>query len=422
MVHQMLQERNGFNKFEENDQTQSLLDTQSKSTRKTERWEMENVKEKATKEKMVNVFKEELDFSTMQQSCPEKEALQLQTDTSLQRVRTLQTQTSLQTKRSPQRKTTLQTGASAETFLCTEYARWETSLSENQLLSWAVTFLSRQSDGREFLLFCSVSSNLQRELQSNNNKLSLHLATEGDIITLGESLNRTHSVHHIENLSNVEEYFFQIGYKISDDQAVVVEAERLHFFFREYEIKQDCKIQIVSNFMSITPHILCSVKQTPDSENNSPVEHGDPRINVWKRSHHNPDEIIDGRPKWCAIKVVRSGQEETLDFDRLNPHRSFVAEFEEEFDNTDWRYNNTVLKMIADLNCETTVTLGDRKLKPDDEKKYLEEYYEWQQFKQEVMQNPPRVRLRKMKADKTVKIRQTKIIISKIPRKDFLYN
>ena len=173
--------------------------------------------------------------------------------------------------------------------------------------------------------------------------------------------------------------------------------------------------------MSITPHIICSVEKTPYSENNAPVEHGDSQINVRKRSHHNPDEIIDGRPKWCAIKVARSGEEETLDFDRLNPHRSFVAEFEEEFDNTDWRYNNTVLKMMADLNCETIVTLGDRKLKPDDEKKYFQEYYEWQQFKKEVSQNPPRVRLRKMKADKTVKIRQTKII-SKIPRKDFLYN
>ena len=151
-----------------------------------------------------------------------------------------------------------------------------------------------------------------------------------------------------------------------------------------------------------------------------------------QRKHHNPDEIIDGRPKWCNIKVVRpardveddegkSREEETLDFDRLNPHRSFVAEFESEFDNADWRYNQTLLKMVADLNCETTVTLGNTRLKPEDETKYLEEYLKWQKYKKEVLfKNTPQVRLKRLKAEKMAKVQHHKII-SKILRKNSLY-
>ena len=44
-----------------------------------------------------------------------------------------------------------------------------------------------------------------------------------------------------------------------------------------------------------------------------------------------------------------------FDFDRLNPHQTFV----QEFDNKDWAYYHTALKMMADLNSEMMVTLGD---------------------------------------------------------------
>ena len=48
-----------------------------------------------------------------------------------------------------------------------------------------------------------------------------------------------------------------------------------------------------------------------------------------------------------------------FDFDRLNPHQTFVQEFEDRLDNKDWAYNHTVLKMMADLNSKMMVTLGD---------------------------------------------------------------
>ena len=37
-------------------------------------------------------------------------------------------------------------------------------------------------------------------------------------------------------------------------------------------------------------------------------------------------------------------------FDTLNPHQTFVQEFEDRLDNKDWAYNHTILKMMADLN------------------------------------------------------------------------
>ena len=65
--------------------------------------------------------------------------------------------------------------------------------------------------------------------------------------------------------------------------------------------------------------------------------------------------------------------EDTFDFDWLNPHRTFVQEFEDSFDNKDWAYKNTVLKMMADINSKALVTLGDSRLRPDLEEKMLEE-------------------------------------------------
>ena len=77
--------------------------------------------------------------------------------------------------------------------------------------------------------------------------------------------------------------------------------------------------------------------------------------------------------------------------------------------------------MKPPLSCESTVTLGDSRLKPEEERKYLAEYCQWQSRKRELSQFSPHVRLKKMKADKTVKIRQTRIV-SKILRKNFLYS
>lgn len=300
-------------------------------------------------------------------------------------------------------------GCGSGRLLCTVYARWETLLPGYNLAR-TVIFLTRQSDGRELLLFSSVSSNLQTELQKYNNKLLTHKSPSQNTIKVEGSLEKPESVVHVETLETLEDHLLSTDPPGGNCSNILVEAERLQSIFEEYEVKHESKVLIISKLNSASPKIVCYVEPAKE-----------PAL-VRKRSHHNPDEIIDGRPKWCEMKVSRpGGQEETLDFDRLNPHRSYVSEFEEEFDNTDWRYNKTLLKMVADLSCETTVTLGDSKINSTDEKKYLAEYLEWQKYKKEISQNSPKVRLKKMKADKTVKIRQNKII-SKILRKDFLYS
>ena len=59
----------------------------------------------------------------------------------------------------------------------------------------------------------------------------------------------------------------------------------------------------------------------------------------FARSHHKPDEIIDGKPKWSQVVLVRDkkgGKTEeslnkTLNIDRLNPTRLEMEELDENF-------------------------------------------------------------------------------------------
>ena len=183
-------------------------------------------------------------------------------------------------------------------------------------------------------------------------------------------------------------------------RSLLINAEDMTSLFEQFETKHNCRILVISK-LEEQSYVFCSVE--PRETINRVVKGQEKaeqfRKDPWNkkkfsavRKHHNPDEIIDGRAKWSAIKVSRTEsscykddfrREESLDFDRLNPHRTFVAEFEDEFDNSDWRYNHTVLKMLADLNSETAVVLGNSRLEPDLDKKYMEEYLEWQKYKRE---------------------------------------
>ena len=57
------------------------------------------------------------------------------------------------------------------------------------------------------------------------------------------------------------------------------------------------------------------------------------------RCHHKPDEIINGKPKWSQVLLVRDkkgGKSEeslnkTLNIDRLNPTRLEMEELDENF-------------------------------------------------------------------------------------------
>merc|ERR1719354_287568 len=195
---------------------------------------------------------------------------------------------------------------------------------------------------------------------------------------------------------------------------LVVESDVLTKLFEQFEVKHGCKIILVSKLEEKSPRVYCSVEteaawnnisgrtqvKDPGAEHfeltpvrteeddlnplNCPIKE-ESEANLSSRKHQNPDEIIQGRSKWTEMRFVRKRRldgedvehEDCFDFDRLNPHRTFVQEFEDSLDNTDWAYNHTVLKMMADLNSETMVTLGDSRLKPDLEEKMLKEHAEW---------------------------------------------
>ena len=50
-------------------------------------------------------------------------------------------------------------------------------------------------------------------------------------------------------------------------------------------------------------------------------------------------------------------------FQSLNRRNLVSQEFNDSIDNTNWTYNCTILKMMADLNSKTLVTLGDSRHK-----------------------------------------------------------
>ena len=58
----------------------------------------------------------------------------------------------------------------------------------------------------------------------------------------------------------------------------------------------------------------------------------------FERQHHPPDDIIDGKPKWSKVLLVREKtskedkkENKTLNIDRLNPTRTEMEELDDEY-------------------------------------------------------------------------------------------
>ena len=68
--------------------------------------------------------------------------------------------------------------------------------------------------------------------------------------------------------------------------------------------------------------------------------------------------------------------------------------------------------MMANLNSEALVTLGDSRLRPDLEEKMLKEYKEWEKYKRENKH-----KLKRLKSDKLVKNYKITKIVTKNLRK-----
>eukprot|EP00092_Neocalanus_flemingeri_P038731 GFUD01042173.1.p1 GENE.GFUD01042173.1~~GFUD01042173.1.p1 ORF type:complete len:229 (-),score=72.53 GFUD01042173.1:20-706(-) len=107
------------------------------------------------------------------------------------------------------------------------------------------------------------------------------------------------------------------------------------------------------------------------------------------RRHHPPDDIIDGKPKWTQIKIRRTEttpqggvtvSESEIDIDRLNPTRNMVEEIDDNF--TEGEVTQKILvNMMADLQTEVVVTLGDTRVDPKLEEQLMAENQKWECYK-----------------------------------------
>merc|ERR1719295_1511676 len=131
MVHQMLQERKEVNDLEA-DQHIHSQDVSSQPVR-----DIEFIREKVTREKIMMVFKKE-------ENLPAEPAEPVDPHDVV-----------------------------SEKYQCTSCGRWETLLPGFNLAR-TVTFLTRVTDHTELLLFSSASSKLPIELQKHNNKVLIH--------------------------------------------------------------------------------------------------------------------------------------------------------------------------------------------------------------------------------------------------------
>eukprot|EP00092_Neocalanus_flemingeri_P008675 GFUD01009345.1.p1 GENE.GFUD01009345.1~~GFUD01009345.1.p1 ORF type:complete len:222 (-),score=83.49 GFUD01009345.1:54-719(-) len=105
------------------------------------------------------------------------------------------------------------------------------------------------------------------------------------------------------------------------------------------------------------------------------------------RRHHPPDDIIDGKPKWAQIMIKRTGttpqggvSESEIDIDRLNPTRNMVEEIENNFIEGE-ETQKVVVNMMADLQTEVVVTLGDTRVDPKLEEQLMAENQKWECYK-----------------------------------------
>ena len=335
-------------------------------------------------------------------------------------------------------------------------AAWETNFKRKRTLAYQLTTSEEKTNGNEYFVFSPSSSVVVSELELNTD-IEVRLSGEHDSCAAEiEISNISESARVIINLSDLEQYFLLLG-SVEEDKNLhlIVESEVLTKLFEQFEVKHGCKIILVSKLEQKEPCVYCSVEmeaawnripvikkeELPEAEYYEDIQltpvkteedDSDPNCAIVdeseanpSRKNQNPDEIIEGRSKWTEMRFVRKRRlygedvehEDCFDFDRLNPHRTFVQEFEDSLDNTDWVYNHTVLKMMADLNSETLVTLGDSRLKPDLEERMLKEHAEWEKYKRENKHTYPQVKLKRLKSDKLVKSYKITKIVTKSLRK-----
>jgi len=318
-----------------------------------------------------------------------------------------------------------ETNETVQTLTVEKHATWKTVFMQQELKHFVI-FVTDLQKKTEYVIFSEVSAHFNG--LPPQTLLELYQNTKEESAELQCSENGLHEkVIVVRSLSSLEQYLFRMGSEDKLEGYLILEAASLTNILEQFETKHNSKVIVINKLNQDDPYVYCSIEPSETWQRIAKMEEQKEGFTIPSmiRKSHNPDEIIDGRPKWSAMKVIRNevgnSKEESFDFDRLNPHRTFIQEFEDKYDNSDWVYNNTVLKMLSDLNSETVVVLGNTRLDAESEKKHMTEYLEWQKYKRENKHTYPHVRLKKLKADKLIKTNHYKIISKNLRKSQTLY-
>jgi hypothetical protein len=276
-------------------------------------------------------------------------------------------------------------------FQYTHHAEWRMDFHEEPVTYIAV-FL--QSDSRELIVFCPPTA-APALADLPDPAVTVTCLSPGEGTLSHPRLPGAGRLTVLEDLSTFEEHFLGLGWS-NGTNTMLVEAQRLQTLFSSFERKHNSRVMVIPKLEAEPAYITCVVT-SEETRGRLEVlarqgrEHPEGASEVVEEQPCNPDEIIDGRPKWSKLRQVRKRRhktdteeeevEEVLNFDRLNPHRSHIPEMDDNFENGRGEYQRVALKMMADLQVKTCVPLGDIRLGPEVEARARREMEEWQDFK-----------------------------------------
>jgi len=299
-------------------------------------------------------------------------------------------------------------------------AEWIFRIFDEEIKYTSACVAATSTNEFHLILFKHWLHNLSKE-ELKNYKIVLRPIDETSGTLAHPTLPGNVNVTLIKDLSSLEENIFNMG--DSSSEVFMVDFTILEELVRQFEVKHESQCMVVPKF-ECSPKKICTdiskmsvidlIEKVRHLQESSEPEESD----VASRTHYNPDEIIEGRPKWTKMTQMcpQMKSETSLDFDRLNPHRSFIPEFDDNFKNEEAQYQKVALKMMADLQCELFVPIGDAKIAPDVEEKAMAEYLKWEEYKKRNKREDEPTIVRRKKVE--VKVKRLKCILPKNLRKD----
>ena len=272
-------------------------------------------------------------------------------------------------------------------FRYVQHADWRMEFHEQDIAYLAI-FL--EAGSKEVVVFASPATELA---MAEEVEVTVEAGAAGEVRLVHPCLPAPLEVLLLQDLSTLEEHFLRLG-RGPPPPAMLVEAATLQRLFASLETKHGSRVEVVARLQAEQPFVSCRIiSEETRSRVEALVREGRGEQEQVQEQEEvqpcNPDEIIDGRPKWskiCQLRRSRVGgvEEEQVDdlaFDRLNPHRIFIPELDDNFENKNGEYQKVALKMLADLQVRTVVTLGDARLGEEVEARARREREEWEEFK-----------------------------------------